>query len=133
MKLLNTVIIFFILALTYAHSEEINASTYRESKESIQKLIPDDFEFLGSDYVERATPFIENEVDLNQLLTTSLITPSKEYLFIEEIKKNKEEDSVVIWSGILPFITIPNSTDEDGESVFSKDSAAFFFHVKKKF
>lgn len=133
MKLLIVMILFLIISGTYTLSQEINASSNTETKKSTQKLIPDDFEFLDSDYVENATPFIENEIELDQLLTTNSITPSKEYIFIEEIKKNKKQDSVVIWGGILPFITIPDRADEEKESVFSKDSAAFFFHLKKKF
>jgi len=133
MKLLGVIILIVVVNATYSHSQENNASTSSKEDGATQQLIPDGFVFLDSENIDHATFLIEEDIELNQLLITNSITPSKEYNYIEEIKNNKKEDSVVIWSGVLPFITIPNRTDEEEESVFSKDSAAFFFHLKKKF
>ena len=134
MKLLRVIILIMIFVNgTYSRSQEDIASTTPRGDSATQQLIPDGFVFLDSENIDNATSLSEEDIELNQLLIINSITPSKEYNYIEEIKKNKKEDSVVIWSGVVPFLTIPNRADEDEQSVFSKDSAAFFFHLKKKF
>jgi hypothetical protein len=130
------IITILILLLTgtpvYPQANDSSVTTVQTPLENL-KLLPDQFHFLENGNPENSSINDSDQIDLNQLLNSYSVDPTMEFNLTNKIRSENKNKSVILWGGVVPFISIPDPDNREQESSFSKQNFSIFWHLKKKF
>ena len=127
-------ILFLLLTVTsvYPQANDNPGPTVQKPLENL-KLLPDQFHFLENGNPESSSITESDEIDLNQLLNSYSVYPTMEFNLTDKIRSQNKNKSVILWGGVVPFLSIPDPDQKEQESSFSKESFSIFWHLKKRF
>ncbi len=127
-------ILFLLLTVTsvYPQANDSPGPTVQKPLENL-KLLPDQFHFLENGNPESSSITESDEIDLNQLLNSYSVYPTMEFNLTDKIRSQNKNKSVILWGGVVPFLSIPDPDQKEQESSFSKESFSIFWHLKKRF
>jgi hypothetical protein len=132
-RYITTILILLLTATSvYPQANDSSGATVQKPLQNL-KLVPDEFHFLETDSPEGSSIPESDEIDLNQLLNSYSVYPTMEFNLTDKIKSQNKNKSVILWGGVVPFLSIPDPDQKEQESSFSKESFSIFWHLKKKF
>jgi hypothetical protein len=129
-------IVYLLLSIgSFAFSQEILYSNDEDKQKADQNHVTryDHFNFLEQSSDENSTKLDEEELELNQLLSAVSVLPSKEFNLTEEIRASNKDKTLIVWGGLVPFVSIPDADEKEQQNAFATENFSIFWHLKKKF
>jgi len=126
---------FLLIIGPVALSQEILSSGNDNTQKTDQNDVTryDHFNFLEQSSDENSTKLDEEELELNQLLSAVSVLPSKEFNLTEEIRASNKDKTLIVWGGLVPFVSIPDADEKEQQNAFATENFSIFWHLKKKF